>query len=40
MQVSQHQASLVDQVIVNLSKVMGDLIKNQKNVIGKLNNPC
>ena len=33
-------ASLVDQVIVNLSKVMGDLIRNQKNIISKLNKPC
>ena len=32
MQTSQHQVSLVEQAIVNLSKVMGDFIRDQKNI--------
>ena len=37
MQTSQHQVSLVEQAIVNLSKVMGDFIGNQKNINTQVN---
>ncbi|KAL6319766.1 hypothetical protein AAG906_036824 [Vitis piasezkii] len=37
MQTSQHQASSVEQAIMNLSKVMGDFIGDQKNINTQLN---
>ena len=37
MQTSQPQASLVEQAIVNLSKVMGDFIGDQKSINTQLN---
>ena len=37
MQTSQHQASSVEQAIVNLSKVMADFIGDQKNINTQLN---
>ena len=37
MQTSQPQASPVEQVIVNLSKVMGDFIGDQKSINTQLN---
>ncbi|KAL6312347.1 hypothetical protein AAG906_008001 [Vitis piasezkii] len=37
MQTSQHQVSPVEQAIVNLSKVMGDFIEDQKNINTQVN---
>ena len=37
MQTSQHQVSLVEQAIVNLSKVMGDFFGDQNNINTQVN---
>ena len=37
MQTSQHQVSLMKQAIVNLSKVIGDFIKDQNNINTQVN---
>ena len=37
MQTSQNQVSPIEQAIVNLSKVMGDFIEDQKNINTQVN---